>query len=190
MIDSIFCLLMGGGCILSISPCQPLYAHWVPLWLSKQRLSNTLSQHQSNSQVKLSKPTNEDFKISKRRRTRSLSEYIPIYQSSLGLQCDFCIPNDLVTRPVTKGRASPSWKTYFHPEKIAWAYCMHDHGFRTCYRCKIWPPSENSSPPWCPKLLTDLLVTVALWLLSVMPLSSVFSQSNFSDLTSNFNRRN
>jgi len=23
---------------------------------------------------------------------------------------------------------------------------MHNHCFRTCYRCKIWAPSENSSP--------------------------------------------
>jgi len=55
---------------------------------------------------------------------------------------------------------------------------------------KFRPPSEISSPPWCPKLVTGLLVTVALWLLSVMPLNPVFSQSNFSGLSSNFNTRN
>jgi len=43
---------------------------WVPLRLFKHRLSNILSQHQSNSQAELSKPTREDFKISKRKRTR------------------------------------------------------------------------------------------------------------------------
>jgi len=36
----------------------------------------------------------------------------------------------------------------------------------------------------------DRLVTVALWLLSVMALSTVFSEYKFSGLTSNFNRRN
>jgi len=49
---------------------------------------------------------------------------------------------------------------------------------------KIGPPANYSSP-WCPKLVTGLLVTVALCLLSVMPLISVFSQSNVSGLTSN-----
>jgi len=52
------------------------------------------------------------------------------------------------------------------------------------------PPSANYSSPWCPKLVTGLLVTVALCLLSAMPLISVFPQSNFSGLTSNFDRRN
>jgi len=82
----------------------------VPFRLPKHRLSNSLSQHQSNSQVELSKPTGEDFKISKRKRTRSLSEYITIYQSSL--QCDFCKPNHLMTRPATKERASPPLKNF------------------------------------------------------------------------------
>jgi len=60
-----FLLLLGGGCILSISLCQPLHAVWVPFWLSKHRLSNTLSQHQSNSQAELSKPTRDDSRYPK-----------------------------------------------------------------------------------------------------------------------------
>jgi len=76
---------------------------WVPF-----RLSNSLSQHQSSSQAELSKSTRDDFKVSKRKRTRSLSEYITIYQSSL--QGDFCIPNYLVTMPLSKGRASSPLK--------------------------------------------------------------------------------
>ena len=83
---------------------------WVPFRLSKHCLSNSLSIHQSNSQAELSKPTREDFKTSKRKRTRRLSEYIIIYQSRL--QCDDCIPNHLVTRTVTKGRASPPWRNF------------------------------------------------------------------------------
>jgi len=66
---------------------------WVPFRLSKHCLSSSLSQHQSISQAELSKPTREDFKISKRKRTRSLSEYISMYQSSL--QCDVCILHHL-----------------------------------------------------------------------------------------------
>ena len=38
-----------------------------------------------NSQAELSKPTRQDFKISKTKRTRSLSEYIPIYQSAYNM---------------------------------------------------------------------------------------------------------
>jgi len=49
---------------------------WVPFRSTKHRLSNSLSQNQSNSQAELSEPTGEDFKISKRKRTRRLSEYI------------------------------------------------------------------------------------------------------------------
>jgi len=43
-------------------------------------LSSSLSQYQSTSQAELFKPTREDFMISKRKRTRSLSEYKPIHQ--------------------------------------------------------------------------------------------------------------
>jgi len=162
---------------------------WIPFRLSDNRLSNSLSQHQSNSQAELSKPTREDFRISKRKRTINLSEHAPIYQSSL--QCDVCIPNHVVTRSVTKRRASPHWKNFLPPEKMSWTYYMNKHCIRTCYRCKIWVSlGKFYAPPWCPKLVTGLLVTVALWLLSVMPLSSVFSQSNFSGLTSILNRRN
>jgi len=71
-----------------------------------------------------------------KKRTRSLSECIPIYQSYP--QCDVCIPNHLVTRFVTKGRTSPPGKTFSSPEKMSWTYYMHNHCFRTCYRCKIW----------------------------------------------------
>jgi len=82
---------------------------------------------------------------------------------------------------------------------MSWTYCMHNHCFRCYMLCnallhtinvKFGPLSENYLSPWYPKLVTGLLVTVALWLLSVMPLISVFLQSNFSGLTSKFNRRN
>jgi len=124
---------------------------WVPFRLPKHRLSNIHYRHQSNSQAKLSKPTREDFKISKRKRTRTLSEFIPIYQYSL--QCDFCITNLLVTRPVTKGGLHPLGKT-FSPEKFSWTYCMHNHCFRTCYRCKIWASLRKFfAPPGVPSWL-------------------------------------
>ena len=170
-------------------PLLALACCWVPFRLCKHRLSNILSQHQSNSQAELSKPTRENFKISKRTRTRSLSEYIPIYQSSL--QCDVCIPSHLATMSVTKGRASTRLKNFLPFWKMSWTYPMHNHCFHACYRCKIWASLRKLfASPWCPKLVTGLLVTVALWLLSALPLSSVFSQSHFSSLTSNFNRRN
>jgi len=74
-------------------------------------------------QAELSKPSREDFKISKRTRTRSLSEYIPICQSSL--QCDFCTPNHLATRPVTKGRVSSPGKTLKSQWNLILAYLQH-----------------------------------------------------------------
>jgi len=40
---------------------------------------------------------------------------------------------------------------------------MHNHFFVHAIYLKFGPPSENSAPPWCPKLVTGLLVTIALW---------------------------
>ena len=103
----------------------------------------SLSKHQSNLQAELSKPTREDFKISKGKRTRRLSQYIPIYQSSL--QCDVCIPNPLVTRPVTKDfvpleKLSPPLKKCLG--HIACITIVLVHAFDV----KFVPPSENYSP--------------------------------------------
>jgi len=58
-----------------VSPCMLSGT----LSTAKHRFSNSLSQHQSNSQTELSKPITSDFKISKRKRTRILPEYIPKY---------------------------------------------------------------------------------------------------------------
>jgi len=44
-------------------------------------------------------------------------------------------------RPVTRGSAGGLEKL-----RRPWKNAMHNSCFRTCYRCKIWPPSENSSP--------------------------------------------
>jgi len=162
--------------------------YWVPIRLSKHRFSHTLSQHQSNSQAEWSKQTSEDFKISKRKRTRGLSEYIPIHQPSL--QCDICIPNHLVTRPVTKGRASPPEKTFYPPEKfLGRIVCItNNHCFRTCHGRKIWAFVRKFFAPLA--FQAGYGSAGDCCLLSVMPLSSVFSQTNFSGLASNFNRWN
>jgi len=118
---------------------------WIPFRLSDNRLSNSLSQHQSNSQAELSKPTREDFRISKRKRTINLSEHAPIYQSSL--QCDVCIPNHVVTRSVTKRRASPHWKNFLPPEKCLGHIICITIVFVHAIDVKFESPSENSTPP-------------------------------------------
>ena len=143
---------MGGGYILLISPCQPLHALGYPF--DCPNIVCLIPSLTSNSQAELSKPTREDLKISKRKQIRSLSEYIPTYQSSL--QCHFRIPNHLVSRPATKWRASPLWKNFLPPEKMSRTYCMHNHCFRCYMLCnallrvinvKFGPPSENHSSP-------------------------------------------
>jgi len=128
---------MSGRCILSISLSHSLHPVGYPFDCPNivcpihfPNVNRTPTQNSSQLE-KISKPTREDFKVSKRKRTRSLSEYISIYQSSL--QYDFYIPNHLVTRPATKGRASPLWKNFLPPEKMSWTYCMHNH----CFRCYI-----------------------------------------------------
>ena len=142
-------------------PLSANACYWVPFRLSKRRLSNTLSQHQSNSQAELSKPTREDCKISNRKRAGSISKYIPMYQSSL--QCDFCIPNHLVTRLVSKGRASRPWKNFLPVLKNCLGHTVcRTIVFVYAIDVNVEPPSENSSPSWCPRPVTGLLVTVAL----------------------------
>jgi len=131
---------------------------WVPFQLFKHPLSYILSQRQWNSQVELSKATRDDFKISKRKRTRRHSAYIPIYQSSL--QCDVCIPSYMVTRPVTKGSSSLLGKIFPPSEKC--------HGHIVCITIvcahaidvKFGPPLEHSSPSGVQSWLR-----VCLWLL-------------------------
>ena len=79
------------------------------------------------------------------------------------LQRDDCIPNKLVTMSVAKGRASPPWKNFLPFWKMSWTYCMHNHCFRACYRCKIWASLRKLfALPWCPKLVTGLRVKCCL----------------------------
>jgi len=101
--------------------------------------------------------------------------------------------------PGTKGRASPPWKNFLPPEKISWTYCMHNHCFRCYMLCnallhvinvKFGLPSENYLSPLVSQAGYGSAGDCCLWRLSVMSLNSVFSQSNFSGLTSNINRRN
>jgi len=182
---------MGGWCILSISPCQPLHAVGysfdcanIVCLIFFPSINQTLKQNYPSQLEKISRFLKEHEPEVFLKHT-----HIPIYQSSV--QCDVCVPSHLATMSVTKGRASPRWKNFLAFWKMSWTYCMHNHCFRACYRCKIWASLRKLfASPWCPKLVTGLLVTVALWLLSALPLSSVFSQSHFSGLTSNFNRRN
>jgi len=159
LICNLFLLLLGGWCILSISPCQSLHAVWYH-FDCPNIVCLIAFPNQSNSQAELSKP-NRDFKISKRKRTRSLSEYISICQYSL--QGDVCIPNHLVTRSVTKGRASPPRKNFLPPCKMSWTYCMHNHCFRICYQCKTWASLRQFfSPPGVQSWIRVCWVTVAL----------------------------
>ena len=115
-------------------PLSALTRWWVPFRLSKHRLSNSLSQHQLNSQAELSKPAREDFRISKRKPEIFLNIY-PYTNLAYNVMPAYLI---IVTRSITKRRASPHWKNFLHPEKMSWTYCMQNHCFRTCYRCKIW----------------------------------------------------
>jgi len=168
-----------------VSPCS-----WVPFRLSKHHFSNILSQHQSNSQAELSKPTRESFNISKRKRTRSLSEYTPIYQSRL--QCDACILSHLVTMSVTKGRASSSTlgKTFSPSEKCHGHTACTTTVFVHAIDVKFWPPSENYSPPLVSNaghgsagdccLVTSVSYATQLNLFTI----------TFFRLNINFNRRN
>jgi len=70
---------------------------WIPFRLSKHRLSNSLSQHQSNSQAELSKPTREDFRISKRKPEIFLNTY-PYTNLAYNVMLAYLI---IVTRSVT-----------------------------------------------------------------------------------------
>ena len=140
----LFLLLMGGWCILSISPCQPLHA--VGYTFACPNIVCLIAVPNFNQTPKQGYPSQLE-KISKRKRTRSLSEYIPIYRSSL--QCDVCIPSHLVTISVAKGRASHLWKNFRPFWKMSWIYCMHKHCFCACYRCKICASLRKLFAPLC-----------------------------------------
>ena len=45
-----------------------------------------------------------------------------------------------MTRPVTKGRASPLWKNFLSYEKMSWTYCMHNQVFLRRFRDPIQVP--------------------------------------------------
>ena len=92
-------------------PLSALARCWVPFRLSKHRLSNSLSQHQSNSQAELSKPIREDFRISKRKPEILLNTY-PYSNLAYSVMPAHLI---IVTRSVTKRRASPHWKNFLPP---------------------------------------------------------------------------
>ena len=115
--------------LLSIPSCC-----WVPFRLSKHCLSNTLSQHQPNYQAELSKPT-RDFKISNGKRTRSLSEYILIYQSSL--QCAFCIPNHSGVR--RKFSLGGSWFRIIWWLFVFGVWCLWHHNLTSfpCFQTNV-----------------------------------------------------
>jgi len=75
------------------------------------------------------------FRFHKKRTASTVSastSLMPMCQSSL--QYDFCMPNHLVTRPVTKGRASPLWKNFLPPEKcLGHTVCITIVFVVTCY---------------------------------------------------------
>ena len=129
---------MGRGSVLSIFPCQLLHAVGCPF--DCPNIVCLIAFPNINQTPKQNYPSQpEKIKISKRKRTRRLSEYIPIYQSSL--QCDVCWPNHLMTRPVTKGRASPPWRNFLLPWKnVLCITVVLVHGFDV----KFVPPLENS----------------------------------------------
>jgi len=93
----------------------PLYAParcWVPFRLSKHHLSNSLSQHQSNSQEELSKPTREDFR--KENEPEIFLNTHPYTNLVYNVMFAYLI---IVTRSVTTRRASPHWKNFLPPWK-------------------------------------------------------------------------
>ena len=106
------------------------------------------------------------------------------------INVDFCIPNHLVTRSVTKGRDSLPWQNFLSPENMSWTYCMYNHCFRTCYRCKIRTSVRKFFTPLVSQagygsagdccLVTSVSYATQLSIFTI----------KFSGLTSNFNRRN
>jgi len=115
---------------------------WVAFRLSKHRLSNRLLFPSNINQIPKQNYPSQLEKISRYPKENEpevfLNTYPYTYPYQSSPQCDFCVLNHLVSRPATKGRASPPWKTFSPPEKMSGTCCMHNHCFRTCHRCKIW----------------------------------------------------
>jgi len=75
MIYNLFLLLMGGGCILSIFPCQPLHALGYPFDCPNIVFLILFFNIKSNSQAELSKSTREDFKVKENEPESFLNTY-------------------------------------------------------------------------------------------------------------------
>jgi len=136
MIYNLFLLLMGGGCILSISPCQLLHGVGYPFdcpnivcVIAFPNINQTSMQNYPSQLEEISRYPKEN----------EPEVFLNTYPyTNLACNVMSAYLHHLVTRHVTKGRTSPSEKTFPSPEKMSWTYCMHKRCFRTCYRCKIW----------------------------------------------------
>jgi len=40
--------------------------------------------------------------------------------------------------PQLRGGLRPPWENFLPLWKMSWTYCIHNHCFCACYRCKIW----------------------------------------------------
>ena len=146
---------MGGWCILSISPCQPLHAIGYPFdcanivcLISFPSINQTLKQNYPSKLEKISRfPKEHEPEVFLNTYPHT---HIPIYQSSL--QCDVCISNHVLTRSVTKRRASLHWKKLSPPLKkcLGHIVCITIL-FVHATDVKFGSPSENPSPPMVSK---------------------------------------
>ena len=143
MIYNLFLLLMDGWCILSIFPCQPLRAVGYPF-----DCPNTvclIAFPNINQTPKQNYPNQLD-RISWYPKENEPEVFLNTYpHTNLACNVMSALPNHLMTRSVTKTKASPPGKT-FSPLKMSWTYCIHTHCFRTWYRCKIWASLKSYSP--------------------------------------------
>ena len=123
-------------------PLSALARCWVPFRLSKHRLSNSLSQHQSNSQAELSKTTREDFRISKRKPEIFLNTY-PYTNLAYNVMPAYLI---IVTRSVAKRGSRNTGKTFSTLKKSLGHIVCITILFVHAIDVKFVSPSENYSP--------------------------------------------
>ena len=136
MIYNLFLLLMGGGCILSISPYQP--PHGVKYPFDCPNIVCLILFPNINQTPKQNYPSQLE-KISRYPKENEPEVFLTTYSyTNLAYNVTSAYLIIWWPGPQLRGGHLPPGNTFFPPERMYWTYCMHNHCFRTCYRCKIW----------------------------------------------------
>ena len=159
MIYNLFLLLMGGGSVLSISPCQLLHAVGYPFDCPK--IICLIALPNTNQTPKQSYPSQLE-RISNYPKENepdlflNTNPYTNLAYNVMSAHLIIWWPG-----PQLRGGLLPPGETFSSPKQMSWTYCNHTHCSRACFRCKTCASLRKFfAPPAVPSWLL-----VCWWLL-------------------------